>query len=99
MLFNAAITSGYPAPIVNMSFWIACVPNMLFAGKAFDADFISLAFIASGVMVGPNFWTRRAAAPDTIGAATHVPLSTTYSKHWEHVVSLSANSDDKIPYS
>jgi hypothetical protein len=38
-------------------------------GKDLVADFMSLALMESGVMVGPNFWARRAAAPATMGAA------------------------------
>jgi hypothetical protein len=44
-------------------------------GRTLVADRISLALMVSGVMAGPNFWTRRAAAPATMGVAMLVPLS------------------------
>jgi hypothetical protein len=64
-----------------MSLWITCVSTVLLAGKDFAADFISLALIASGVMLGPNFSAKSAAAPDTMGAAMLVPLNSFVEDH------------------
>ena len=58
-MFTAGRAFRYPAPIVNMSLWITCGPTVLPAGKNFEADFTA----------------KSAAAPESMGAAMLVPLS------------------------
>ena len=73
VLFSAAVKSIYPAPTVNMSYWLVYAFRRWIDGRArcreeFLAVFISLALTVSGVSV-QSFVQHNAAAPLTMGAA------------------------------